>query len=84
MVTECLLGTITCSTANPGPGVMLLLQPCTVDRVPLASVRWIGPVCDEADADEICSWIAAGEWDVTTLSPQLRADVNLVRSSRLN
>lgn len=84
IVTQCLLGTFACTTTGSDRGVMLLLQPCTVDRVPSASVRWVGPVRDATDVDAVCEWIAAGHWDPAGLPSNLRADTNLARSSRLN
>ncbi|MDY6995212.1 MAG: hypothetical protein SW019_01365 [Actinomycetota bacterium] len=84
VVTRCMLGSATCAARTSEKEMMLILQPCTVDRVPVSSVQWVGPVCDGADADTVCAWIAAGTWDPTDLPMRLRADVNLARSSRMN
>ena len=84
VATGCLLGTITCATRSSAHGQMLLLQPCTADRVPTASLQWIGPIRTEADAEAACEWISIGSWDYATLPPALRADLHLSRSSRRN
>ncbi|WND56124.1 hypothetical protein NWT09_27195 [Mycolicibacterium sp. jd] len=84
VMTECLLGRLACTGRDSDRGVMLLLQPCTTDRVPVASVQWVGPVRTESEAQTVCEWIAAGIWDPSTLPMTLRADVNLTKASRLN
>lgn len=84
VMTQCLLGRLTCAGRSGDRGVMLLLQPCTAERVPVASVQWIGPVRTESEAQTVCEWIAAGNWDPSALPMALRADVNLARASRLN
>jgi hypothetical protein len=84
VTTQCLLGGLTCAARGPHAGEMLLLQPCTPDRVPTASVQWIGPVTSEVDAEAACAWIADGSWDRARLPMRLRADLNLTRSSRRN
>lgn len=84
VVTQCLLGEFTCATRHSENGAMLLLQPCTVGRVPVASVRWVGPITNDAEVDAACRWIAAGSWDRQTLPLSLRADLNLSKTSRQN
>ena len=84
IVTQCLTGRFGCSTTSSTPGAMLLLQPCTIDRVPNSSVRRVGPVTSEADAEEVCAWIAAGVWNSADLPVRMRADANLAHASRLN
>lgn len=84
VATQCLLGQFTCATTGSERGVMLLVQPCTVQRVPTASVQWIGPVRTEAEAAAACRWIAAGDWSRESLPLGLRADLNLARPSRQN
>ncbi|MBO0680822.1 hypothetical protein JRC04_25430 [Mycolicibacterium sp. S2-37] len=84
MATQCLLGELTCSTAGSDRGVTLLVQPCTVSRIPTAAVHWIGPVRTEIEAEAACRWIAAGVWSRESLPLSLRADLNLARSSRNN
>lgn len=82
--TQCLVGGFTCATRGHHSGEMLLLQPCTPDRIPTASVQWIGPVTSELDAEATCAWIAGGSWNPAGLPLRLRADLNLTRSSRRN
>lgn len=84
VVTQCLLGELTCATRRSDGAVMVLLQPCTVDRVPVASAEWVGPIKTGADVDAACSWIASGSWDRRRLPLSLRADLNLARSSSQN
>ena len=90
VVTTCLMGNFTCGAKPLGgsgasdPDVMLVLQPCTRDRVPVSFSRWIGPVRDEVDADAVCAWIAAGDWDPNNLPTNLRAELNMARLSRSN
>ncbi|MCV7172555.1 hypothetical protein H7I41_21795 [Mycobacterium manitobense] len=83
MVTRCLLGELTCATRSPG-GTMLLLQPCTAERVPVAAVLWIGPVVTGDDVRAACDWIRAGRWTRETLPVRLRAELNLARAGRMN
>lgn len=84
IVTQCLLGQLTCATGVSEGGVMLMLQPCTIDRVPVASVVWVGPLRTRADVDAACTWVAAGSWDRQNLPLGLRADLTLTRSSNQN
>ena len=82
--TRCLLGKLTCATSDSSHGPMLLLQPCTVDRVPTAAVVWIGPIDTEADAKQVCRWVTSGQWDHTNLPTRLRAELNLARAGNQN
>ena len=82
--TQCLLGELTCATRYPSRRPMLLLQPCTVDRVPTAAVVWIGPIDTDTDAKEVCQWVASGQWDHTNLPTRLRAELNLARAGHQN
>ena len=84
IVTQCLLGQLTCASRTSEGGVMLMLQPCNVDRVPVASVVWVGPLRRRADVDAACRWVAAGSWDRQNLPLSLRADLTLTRSSNQN
>ncbi|PRC47190.1 hypothetical protein C6A85_86245 [Mycobacterium sp. ITM-2017-0098] len=84
VVTQCLLGKFACAAKGPERGVMLMLQPCAVDRVPLSSMQLVGPLRSKTDAEAACAWIAAGVWDSVGLPSSLQADMNLSRSSRLN
>lgn len=54
------------------PGAIVVLQPCTHDRVATESARWIGPITNSADAARVRAWVQAGEWDVALLPRRLR------------
>ncbi len=84
VVTGCLLSGLTCATRRREHGVILMLQPCTADRRPIGPAKWIGPVATESDLRAACDWITDGSWHSQTLSPRLRADVNLTRAARRN
>lgn len=55
------------------PGAVVVLQPCTHERVATESARWIGPITTRADAMRVRAWVQAGDWDVTLLPTRLRA-----------
>lgn len=82
--TECLLGQVMCATRPANRGAILLLQPCSVDRIPTSAAHWIGPINSMTDMYVACDWISAGSWEHQALPCILRADLNLVRSSRRN
>jgi hypothetical protein len=84
VITECLVGQLTCATRSAHQGAMLLLQPCSIERRPTAPAQWLGPITDVADARQICQWIAKGDWDSRELPTHLRAQENLQRSSIRN
>lgn len=82
--TQCLLGTFTCATRGGDLDPVLVLQPCSAERVPNAAAIWIGPIATESDTRDACDWIAAGQWDRSNLPPRLRADQSLLRVSAHN
>ncbi|WKG02927.1 hypothetical protein [Mycolicibacterium sp. HK-90] len=82
--TQCLLGEFTCATRRTALRPVLVVQPCSADRIPSAPAIWIGPIVTDADAHDACSWVAAGRWDGANLPAHLRADVNLARVSSHN
>lgn len=84
VLTQCPIGKITCATTGSDRGVILLLQPRTVHRVPVASARWVGPVRTDAEIEAVCDWISSGAWDRAALPLDLRADINLAKESRMN
>ena len=84
VVTQCLLGTFACGAKTSGRDVMLVVQPCSEDRTPVSGMHWIGPVRDEVDADAVCAWIAAGDWNPANLPANLQAAMNMARLSRTN
>jgi hypothetical protein len=84
VVTECLLGQITCATRPTGEGAMLVLQMCSIERTPTAPAQWLGPITDVTDARLICDWIGRGDWDCRELPTRLRAEARLQRSGIRN
>jgi hypothetical protein len=75
VVTECMLGVLTCRARVHGPGAIVLLQPCSTERVPNEAARWIGPINDQDDVCVVCDWVAGGEWDCHALPARLRAEL---------
>jgi hypothetical protein len=73
IVTECLLGRFTCASNRDRRGVVVMLQPCTIDRRPQGLAHWIGPINDRQDMSTISSWISRGGWDDGALPEHLRA-----------
>jgi hypothetical protein len=84
VTTECLLGHLTCATRPSHEGVMLLLQPCSTQRLPVGPAQWMGPVNDTADARAVCDWLEQGNWEPHTLPDHLRGEANFVRPSIRN
>jgi hypothetical protein len=84
VVTECLVGQITCASRPAKGGAMLLLQLCSIERSPSAPAQWLGPITDLRDARLICEWIRRGDWDCRELPTRLRAEATLQRSSIRN
>jgi hypothetical protein len=69
----CMLGTLTCASRPDGPGVLVLLQPCSTDRTPAGSATWIGPINDRHDAAAVGAWVRRGDWRVRAVPHPLRA-----------
>ncbi len=72
VVTECMLGVLSCGTPIQSPGVMVLLQPCSIDRFPSGPPHWIGPINDNNDVSVVCDWVQRGEWNCRALPARLR------------
>lgn len=72
VITECMLSVLTCGARMHGPGVMVLLQPCSIDRVPSEPAHWIGPIKDNNDVGVLCEWVQRGQWDRRALPARLR------------
>lgn len=72
VITDCMLGVLTCGARIHGPGVMVLLQPCSIDRAPNGPPCWIGPINDKDDVWVVCDWVERGEWDCGVLPARLR------------
>jgi hypothetical protein len=73
IVTECLLGRFTCASSRDRRGVVVMVQPCTIDRRPRGLAHWIGPISDGQDTSTVSSWIARRGWDGGALPYHLRA-----------
>jgi len=85
VTTGCLRGTVTCAARPHGPGAVVVMQPCSVERVPCGPTRWIGPIIDLDDLQEVCDWLESGEWDPNDLPARLHTELNSTRAvSRRN
>jgi hypothetical protein len=69
----CLRGPLYCAVHGHGPGVMIVLQPCSEDRRPSGSADWVGPIKDEDDLRIVRDWVEQGAWDRHALPDRLRA-----------
>lgn len=79
ITTGCLRGTISCAARPHGPGAVVAMQPCSVERVPSGLTRWIGPILYPVDVVAVSDWLERGEWDLTVLPPRLHAELNETR-----
>lgn len=84
VTTGCVLGQLTCATRPPLEGVILLLQPCSTQRIPTGPAQWMGPVDDTEDARAVCDWLEQGNWERHTLPAHLRTEANFARPSVRN
>ena len=84
VTTKCPLGQLTCATRQSHHGVMLVLQPCSTDRVPTAPAQWVGPVNDAEDARTVREWLERGTWQRHGLPAPLRAEATLAGPSIRN
>jgi hypothetical protein len=73
VTTACMLGPLACATRPHGP--MVILQPCSVEHVPIGLARWIGPINDKVDMRALRDWLERGEWDYRALPDRLRAEL---------
>jgi hypothetical protein len=81
VTTACMLGPLACAARPHGP--MVILQPCSVEHVPIGPARWIGPINDKVDMRALRDWLERGEWDYRALPDRLRAELSWPnRSSR--
>jgi hypothetical protein len=77
----CMLGTLTCASRPDGPGVLVLLQPCSTDRTPAGSATWIGPIDDRHDAATVGAWVQRGDWRLGALPERLRSAMNAMHQA---
>ena len=68
---SCLLGSLTCASRPTGAGVVVVLQPCTLDRVPSGQALWLGPVNDFDDVAALRGFIERGAWETEPLPERL-------------
>jgi len=59
----CMLGSLTCAARPDRPGVLVLLQPCSIDRTPVGSA----------------TWVRNGDWRLGSLPEHLRPAMNSMR-----
>jgi hypothetical protein len=72
VLSECVFGDWDCDLRLSGPGVMVMMQACTTDRVPVGPMLAIGPIANQEDVVAVCDWLERGKWDYRTLPEQLR------------
>jgi hypothetical protein len=75
----CLLGSLACASRPDGPGALVVLQPCSIDRAPTGTPIWVGPINDRADVADVRAWVKRGDWGLDALPPHLRAAMNRMR-----
>ncbi len=81
---QCLSGPLGCAAHSRTPGVMLVLQPCLIDRSPSAPPCWVGPVSGQGDARIVREWIERGEWNSADLPEALRVELSVAALARRN
>jgi hypothetical protein len=84
VTTGCLLGHLTCATRPSHQGALLLLQPCSTQRIPTGPAHWMGPVDDADDGRALCDWLEHGNWQRHPLPAHLRAEANFAKPSTRN
>ena len=77
----CMLGPLTCAACPDGPGVLVLLQPCSTERTPAGPATWVGPINDRHDATDVGDWVQRGEWSLASLPRHLRPALNRMRAA---
>lgn len=80
--TGCMLGPLACGVRPMGHGATVIVQPCTIDRLPDGPPQWIGPVNDACDAAELRGWLERGEWDIALLPDRMRRHCDWVTTPR--
>ena len=84
VTTGCVLGELACASRGIHTGAVLMLQPCTVERRPLGSARWIGPIDADTDVIAVCRWIESGQWVFGGLPERLSAAARTIQAARTN
>jgi hypothetical protein len=72
VLSECVFGDIVCDLRWSRCGVMVMMQACTIDRVPRGPMLAIGPIAAQEDVEVLCAWLERGRWDYGTLPERLR------------
>ncbi|QUR65773.1 hypothetical protein [Mycobacterium spongiae] len=75
----CLLGEFTCLARQQGGSAVLLLQPCSADRVAHGPARWIGAIDTLDDLQLVCAWLERGRWETDHLPDRLRLTLPATR-----
>ena len=75
----CLVGPLTCAARHDRPGALVVLQPCAVDRSPVGTATWVGPISNRTDARALCKWVGDGDWNLEALPRRLRPSINDTR-----
>jgi hypothetical protein len=75
----CVLGPLTCASRPDGPGALIVLQPCAIDRSPVGRAIWVGPINDRADVADVRAWVEHGDWSLGALPRHLRPALNRMR-----
>ncbi|WP_421845365.1 hypothetical protein [Mycobacterium sp.] len=77
----CLLGEFTCLARRDVGKTVLMLQPCSVDRVACGPARWIGVTDNVDDLQIVCAWLERGNWERDHLPGRLRLTLPMTRRS---
>jgi hypothetical protein len=72
VLSECVFGDLVCDLRGSGCGVVVMMQACTIGRVPRGPMLAIGPIAAQEDAVVLCAWLERGGWDYGTLPERLR------------
>lgn len=70
---NCLLGLLTCASRPTGGGVMVVLQPCSLERIPTGPAIWLGPADSPEDVSALSDFVERGLWEFDELPDRLRA-----------
>lgn len=79
VTTECLLGAFTCAARRDRGGAVLMLQPCSPQRVANGPATWLRAVDHPGDLATICAWIERGRWEHDDFPDHLRLTLPAAR-----